>query len=116
MKYSNDLIRKSDILDFLNKESEQIDKDNEAFSLLSDDTIDSIQASIEAITDKIKNMPVKYSVDVIVEKIKERTNFLEDCTKCGNKNANQQYKSYSTMMVYEVADLIDDILDIVKNG
>ena len=50
----------------------------------------------------------------ILEKLEERTSFLSDCTKYGNKDAEQQEKSYSTMMMYEVADLVDDLIEIVK--
>lgn len=50
----------------------------------------------------------------IIEKLEERTDFLSDCTKYGNKDAKQQEKSYSTMMMYEVADLADDLIEIVK--
>ena len=50
----------------------------------------------------------------ILEKLEERTSFLSDCTKYGNKDAEQQNKSYSTMMMYEVADLVDDLIEIVK--
>ena len=50
----------------------------------------------------------------IIEKLEERTEFLSDCTKYGNKDAEQQNKSYSTMMMYEVADLVDDLIEIVK--
>ena len=50
----------------------------------------------------------------IIEKLKERTSFLSDCMKYGNKDAEQQNKSYSTMMMYEVADLVDDLIEIVK--
>ena len=50
----------------------------------------------------------------IIEKLEERTSFLSDCTKYGNKDAEQQNKSYSTMMMYEVADLIDDLIEIIK--
>ena len=50
----------------------------------------------------------------IIEKLEERTSFLSDCTKYGNKDVEQQNKSYSTMMMYEVADLVDDLIDIVK--
>lgn len=52
--------------------------------------------------------------DMIIEKLEERTSFLSDCTKYGNKDAEQQEKSYSTMMMYEVADLVDDLIEIVK--
>lgn len=50
----------------------------------------------------------------IVEKLEEKTEFLKDCTKYGNESAEQQEKSYSTMMMYEVADLVDELIDIVK--
>lgn len=36
---------------------------------------------------------------------------LEGATKYGNKNAAQQTNSYSTVMRYEIADCIDDLLD-----
>ena len=32
---------------------------------------------------------------------------LKDVTKYGNKDAEQQAHSYSTMMLYEIADMID---------
>ena len=33
---------------------------------------------------------------------------LKDVTKYGNKDADQQAHSYSTMMLYEIADMIED--------
>ena len=33
---------------------------------------------------------------------------LKDATKYGNKNAEQQAHSYSTLMLYEIADMIED--------
>ena len=51
-----------------------------------------------------------------LSKLEERTAFLKDCTKYGNRDAEQQEKSYRTMMMYEVADLVDDLLEIVKAG
>ena len=33
---------------------------------------------------------------------------LKDATKYGNKNAEQQAQSYSTLMLYEIADMIED--------
>ena len=62
----------------------------------------------------IEKMPTAYSVEKVVEKLEERTDFLKECTKYGNKNAKQQAESYKTMMMYEVADLIDDLIEIVK--
>lgn len=52
----------------------------------------------------------------VVQQLEERTAFLKDCTKYGNKTADQQSKSYDTMMMYEVKDLVDDLLEIVKAG
>lgn len=57
-----------------------------------------------------------YAPDKVVEQLEERTAFLKDCTKYGNKTAEQQSKSYDTMMMYEVKDLVDDLLEIVKAG
>ena len=33
---------------------------------------------------------------------------LKEATKYGNKDAEQQAHSYSTMMLYEIADMIED--------
>lgn len=33
---------------------------------------------------------------------------LQNCTKYGNESAEQQYHSYSSMMLYEIKDMIDD--------
>jgi len=44
---------------------------------------------------------------------------LENATKYGNKDAEQQRHSYSTMMMYEIADMIDDaptIIPATKEG
>lgn len=57
---------------------------------------------------------MKKVFEKIIEKLEERTSFLSDCTKYGNKDAEQQNKSYSTMIMYEVADLVDDLIEIVK--
>ena len=66
--------------------------------------------------DKVDEIQTAYDVDAVVEQLEERTAFLKDCTKYGNKTADQQSKSYDTMMMYEVMDLVDDLLEIVKAG
>lgn len=63
-----------------------------------------------------KCTPTAYDPDRVVEQLEERTTFLKECTKYGNKDAEQQEKSYATMMMYEVAYLVDDLLEIVKGG
>ena len=69
---------------------------------------------LQRFINKLKNIPTAYSVDKVVEELEERADFLKDCTKYGNKNAKQQAESYNTMMMYEVADLVDDLIEIVK--
>ena len=64
----------------------------------------------------IDEVPTAYDPDKVVKQLEERTAFLKDCTKYGNKTAEQQSKSYDTMMMYEVKDLVDDLLEIVKAG
>ena len=64
----------------------------------------------------INEQPTAYSVDKVIKELEEKTDFLKDCTKYGNKNAKQQSESYSTMMMYEVAYLVDDLIEIVKQG
>ena len=66
--------------------------------------------------DYFDSQPTAYDPDKVVEQLEERTAFLKDCTKYGNKTADQQSKSYDTMMMYEVMDLVDDLLEIVKAG
>lgn len=77
--------------------------------------------SLEAVIKTIEEQPtvdekeiIRKPIERIVERMDESTEFLKDCTKYGNKNAEQQHKSYSTMMMYEVADLVDDLIEIVR--
>lgn len=39
---------------------------------------------------------------------------LEEATKYGNETAKQQTYSYSTMMMYEIADMLDDAPTIIE--
>lgn len=64
----------------------------------------------------IDAQPTAYDQKKVVEQLEERTAFLKDCVKYGNKTTDQQSKSYDTMMMYEVKDLVDDLLEIVKAG
>lgn len=70
----------------------------------------------EAFVKFIDEQPTVYDVDAVIVQIKKRTAFLSDCTKYGNATREQQEKSYDTMMMYEVAELIDDLIEIVKEG
>lgn len=64
----------------------------------------------------IKTTPTAFNLDKVVKQLEERTAFLNGCTKYDNETAEQQKKSYDTMMMYEVKDLVDDLLEIVKEG
>ena len=64
----------------------------------------------------IDAQPTAYDQKKVVEQLEERTAFLKDCVKYGNETSEQQSKSYDTMMMYEVKDLVDDLLEIVKAG
>lgn len=64
----------------------------------------------------INRQPIAYNVDAVVKQLEERTAFLKDCKKYDNETAEQQKKSYDTMMMYEVKDLVDDLIRIVRGG
>ncbi len=49
------------------------------------------------------------------EEIKQKFQWLEKATKYGNEDAEQQNFSYSTMMMYEIADMIEDAIDSCKS-
>lgn len=65
----------------------------------------------DAIRKVVNNMPTAYDADNVVEQLEERTAFLKDCSE-----NQQQAKSYSTMLMYDVADLVKDLIEIVKRG
>lgn len=70
----------------------------------------------QVLIDRIEAQQTAYDPDKVVKQFEERTAFLKDCTKYGNKTKDQQSKSYDTMMMYEVKDLVDDLIEIVKGG
>lgn len=63
---------------------------------------------------ELEKMFCKAMTDRIVERLEERTEYFKDCTKYGNETEEQEERSYSIMMMYEVADLVDDLIEIVK--
>lgn len=69
-----------------------------------------------ALCELIDAQPTAFNLDKVVKQFEERTAFLNGCTKYDNETAEQQKKSYDTMMMYEVKDLVDDLLEIVKEG
>ena len=100
-------------LDVLNKEYREaiLNEDNDLILAIKNQ-----QSAYMIALRLLDNEPTTYDIEKVVEELKERTDFLKDCTKYGNKNAEQQAESYSTMMMYEVADLVDDLIEIVKHG
>ena len=111
----SDLISRSQLLmrlsDYALQESPN-DNESTGEQRISKMIYDAIQNCISC----VEEQPTAYFVDKVVEELEERTDFLKNCTKYGNKNAKQQAESYSTMMMYEVADLVDDLIEIVKQG
>ena len=121
----SDLISRSELLNAFNNTGIQITFDLPVEEILVEDVYiddfamliqDAIQSYKEMVIDTIKNQPKAYDIDKVVKELEERTDFLKNCTKYGNKNSKQQTESYSTMMMYEVADFVDDLLEIVKQG
>lgn len=72
--------------------------------------------SADSVLKTISNQSTVYDPDKVVEQFEKRTAFLNGCTKYDNETTEQQKKSYDTMMMYEVKDLVDDLLEIVKEG
>ena len=70
---------------------------------------------ILALNKSLKNgTPIAEGDLISREGIRKALNEAFDCenaTKYGNKNAEQQSKSYSTLMLYEIADIIEDCCD-----
>lgn len=59
------------------------------------------------------------AIDEVMEVVKTTYhNFcgydLEQMTKYGNEDASQQNQSYSTIMMYEIADEFDDLIDALE--
>lgn len=84
--------------------------------LIDEDDLTKGRVENDPVVIAAKCAPTAYDPDKVVEQLEERTAFLKDCTKYGNKTAEKQLKSYDTMMMYEVTDLVDDLTDIVKAG
>lgn len=84
--------------------------------LIDEDDLTKGRVENDPVVIAAKCAPTAYDPDKAVTQLEERTAFLKDCTKYGNKTADQQSKSYDTMMMYEVMDLVDDLLEIVKAG
>ena len=100
-------------LDVLNKEYREaiLNEDNDLILAIQNQ-----QSAYMIVLRLLDNEPISYDIGKVVAELEERTDFLKDCTKYGNKNAKQQAESYNTMMMYEVADLVDDLIQIVKHG
>lgn len=66
------------------------------------------------------NKAIKISIksldmwDKVVELINTKYGYILKATKYGNKNAEQQSFSYSNVLMYEVAAIIEDILDDIE--
>ena len=64
-----------------------------------------------------RDMKLVYNKAIIdfAERLSEYLN-MENATKYGNENVEQQRNSYDTLMKYEIADAINDIAEQLKEG
>ena len=76
---------------------------------------DGVQSHIALADEIIANgTPINEGDMISREGIRKALNEAFDCedaTKYGNKNAEQQSKSYSTLMLYEIANIVEDCCD-----
>ena len=86
-------------LDVLNKEYREaiLNEDNDLILAIKNQ-----QSAYMIALRLLDNEPTTYDIEKVVEELKERTDFLKDCTKYGNKNAEQQAESYNTMMMLQI--------------
>lgn len=61
-------------------------------------------------------MTKKCNLEEIISKMEERTKFLRGCKKHSVEYQENGKNPYDFMMMYEVADLVEDLIDIVKDG
>lgn len=55
------------------------------------------------------------NLEKIISKMEERTKFLHGCKKNSAKLQENGKNPYDLMMMYEVAGLVEDLIDIVKD-
>ena len=68
-------------------------------------------SSFEELVTNVRNK----AIDDFANRISECLG-VENATKYGNKNAEQQRMSYDTLMKYEIADAIEDVAEQLKAG
>ncbi len=65
------------------------------------------ETTIQALDKSIKSLDMW---DKVVELINTKYGYILKATKYGNEDAEQQSFSYKNVLMYEVADILDDIL------
>ena len=89
-----------------------IEIDEKYYEACKDAVEESYPSQVEEII--ANGTPITESDLISREAIRKALNEAFDCedaTKYGNKNAEQQDKSYSTLMLYEIADIVEDCCD-----
>lgn len=71
---------------------------------------------VKSIINDETQTPTAYDVDKVVEQLEERTEYLRNCKKYGNQTKEEKEKSFDTVMMYEVSELVEDLIEIVKGG
>lgn len=78
------------------------------------ENIDSIKDKIEELS-KYAERQYNKAIDDFADSLAKYLG-VENATKYGNKNAEQQRNSYDTLMKYEIADSIEDVAEQLKEG
>lgn len=78
------------------------------------ENIDSIKDKIEELS-KYAERQYNKAIDDFADSLVKYLG-VENATKYGNKNAEQQRNSYDTLMKYEIADSIEDVAEQLKDG
>lgn len=105
-----DLISRSALIEWINKQREQVTKKQVAGtdgSIFTRETLVTMQRCISTFETKINNMPTAYDVDNVVEQIKNKK-----CKKCRNILSAAGAEEYCKDMKCE----IEEICEIVRKG
>lgn len=98
-------------------EADEVQKELiDAIDWLREEDYETYSAIGDNIVFVLDKQPTAYDIYKVVERLKERTEFLRNCKKYGNQTKEEIERSHDTMMMYEVAELVEDLIDIVKGG
>ena len=68
----NDLISRSALLKYFEEEKERIKVDSEKYHI-HEEAVAGMEAALQAITNKVNEMPTAYDIDKVVEELEEKS-------------------------------------------